>query len=220
MKSGIVSTLWLKQSALILASGPLPPQPVMGLLSRNAPYVVCADGGGNHARKLGITPGIILGDFDSINRQTIRWFRTVPQVLMKDQESTDLEKAIDHVISKSFKKVAIVGATGARVDHTIGNLGLFKKFGKSLEMSIFDQHGVLTLIRKGVRLKVKRGEKLSLIPLDRCEGVKTSGLLYPLHKEFLELGVREGTSNEATHNVVTIKVASGTLLLYRLYGLT
>ena len=52
------------------------------------------------------------------------------------------------------------------------------------------------------------------MPLDRCEGIQTIGLKYPLDNESLELGVREGASNEVISSPVRISVKKGCLLLF------
>lgn len=207
----------MPKRGLIIANGTLPSPRVIRILAAKADLIVCADGGANGARKLGIRPDVILGDFDSISRSTRQYFRTVPLVFIEDQNSTDMEKAIDFCIKRRIKSVDVVGATGGRIDHTTGNLGCFKKFGKKIDLRFIDVIGVLTRIDRVVRLSTTIGEKLSLIPLERCSGVSTRHLKYPLRKAVLELGVREGISNEATASTVEVSVKRGTLLLYRFH---
>ena len=76
---------------------------------------------------------------------------------------------------------------------------------------------MISRVQREMRFKVIKGEKLSLIPLDRCEGVSTKNLKYALQNEILELGIREGISNEATASTVSVRLRRGTLLLYRFY---
>lgn len=206
--------------ALIIANGALPPLQIVRKLVKSADTVVCADGGANAARKLNITPDVIVGDMDSISLATKKFFRGVPLLFIEDQNSTDLEKALEVCIQRGFTTVNVVGATGERVDHTTGSLGCFKKFGRGVELTFFDPIGEISLIRQKTRFRCKKGEKLSLIPLDRCEGVSTKNLKYMLSKEILELGIREGISNEATSSDVSIRVNRGTLLAYRFYPKT
>ena len=203
--------------ALIIANGTLPSADRIRLAARNADYIVCADGGANHARRLGITPDIILGDFDSLYASTRKYFKSVVQEKIEDQENTDLEKALEYCIKHHFSSADIVGAFGDRIDHTTGSLGCFKKFGTKIHIRFLDSVGETTRILKSLTIKTTKGEKISLIPLERCTGITTQHLLYPLHAETLELGVREGISNEATGRSVTITVKKGTLLLYRFY---
>ena len=146
---------------------------------------------------------------------TRTFFKSIPHLLIDDQNSTDLEKAIEYCIKRKATSIDVIGWSGDRIDHTTGSLGCFKKYGKRVSLRFHDALGELTLIQKQVQLKMIKGEKLSLIPLDRCTGVTTKNLKYALHNETLELGVREGISNEAIASRVTIHVKKGTLLLYR-----
>lgn len=206
------------QKALIIANGTPPATSIVRRLARSAELIVCADGGANYARTMKITPDVILGDLDSILVSTKKFFQSIPLLRVKDQESTDLEKAIEFCIGHNIQSVDVVGATGNRIDHSTGSLGCFKKFAHRVDLRMYDTVGFLTLVRGTITLKMKRGEKLSLIPLGRCRGVSTRNLLYPLRDEALELGVREGTSNEATSSTVRVSVKSGTLLMYRFYA--
>jgi thiamine pyrophosphokinase len=204
-------------NALIIANGTLPSKNMVKKFVSSADVIICADGGANAARKFNITPDIILGDFDSITTATKKYFKTVPQLFIANQNSTDLEKAICYCIVKKIPSATIIGATGNRIDHSTGSLGCFKKFGHLIEMKIIDTVGELTLIRKKVTIKTKRKEKISLIPLERCEGISTRNLKYALKNESLELGIREGISNESTANSIAVSVKKGMLLLYRIH---
>jgi len=203
--------------ALIIASGRFPSLQSVRQIVKRAEVIVCADGGANFARRVGIQPDVILGDMDSITFSTKTFFKSVPQLLVEDQNSTDLEKAIEFCIQRKATSIDVVGWSGDRIDHTTGGLGCFKKYGSRVSLRFHDAVGELTLIRKQVKLTMRKGEKLSLIPLDRCTGVTTKNLKYGLHNQTLELGVREGISNEATAKQVSITVKKGTLLLYRFY---
>jgi thiamine pyrophosphokinase len=201
--------------ALIIANGFLPSDSRVRRLRATADVVVCADGGANRARGVGIKPDIILGDLDSLSLATRRFYKDTPIFEIPDQESTDLEKAILFCIALGAASADILGALGGRIDHITGSLGCFKRFGKKIELRFIDQYGELSRIQNSVRLKTRRGQKISLIPLDRCTGVTTRNLKYPLRNDILETGVREGISNEATGGFATISLKRGTLLLFR-----
>lgn len=202
-------------NALIIANGTLPPKKIVKELISQADAVICADGGANYARTLRISPDIILGDLDSITPGTRKYFSRVPIMFMEDQNSTDLEKALSYCIERKFKTVNVVGGTGDRLDHTTGSLGCFKKYRGKVGLRLYDTVGVITQINKKIEFTTNVGEQISLIPLERCEGVTTKNLRYSLNNDVLELGVREGISNVATTKQVFISVKKGTLLLYR-----
>lgn len=203
--------------ALIIANGILPPPDFVRSLVKFADLVVCSDGGANHAKALSISPSVIIGDFDSITSSTKDFYKDVQQIIIPDQYSTDLEKAISYCIEQKIKSVDIVGSFGDRIDHTTGSLGCFKKFGKQIRIRMLDSVGEVTLIQQEICLNMKQGEKFSLIPLEKCTGVSTNNLKYELKNGILELGVQEGISNEAVSQNVSIRVDNGTLLLYRFH---
>ncbi len=207
------------RTAAIIANGTPPPVPVIRAAVKSAGLIVCADGGANLARKLRIRPDVILGDMDSVLPAAKAYFRGVPFLLIPDQESTDLEKAIDFCIRRHIVSAHLIAVTGDRLDHTTGSLGCFKRFGARIALTISDTAGTVSMIRGSVTIAARRGERLSLIPLERCTGVTTRNLAYPLRNETLELGVREGISNEVTAGRVGISVRSGILLLYRFHSL-
>lgn len=202
-------------NALIIANGAPPSSALARRLAAAADLVICADGGANHAVRLGVRPDVILGDLDSITASTRKRFRGVPSLRIAEQESTDLEKAIRYALLHRCTEIIVVGATGKRLDHTAGNLGCFRKFGVRCAMRFIDDDGELTLVGRDASLRTRRGELLSLIPLERCSGVTTTGLKFGLRNASLELGVREGTSNRALASKATVSVKKGTLLLYR-----
>ncbi len=204
--------------ALIIANGTHPSLRLVRKILNEVDIIICADGGANYARKQKITPDIIIGDFDSITEETRNYFADIKQLHIKDQYSTDLEKAIAYCIKKKYYEVIITGAFGSRVDHTTGSLGCFKKFHDKIHIVFIDNDATVSRIDKSIQFHSTAGEKISLIPLDRCTGVTTQNLRYPLKNDVLEIGVREGISNEATDSTVSIKVKKGTLLLYRFHN--
>ncbi len=203
--------------SLIIANGVLPQPEYLKALVKLANLIICADGGANYAQEFGIKPNIIFGDFDSIHPETKIFFHDVLQILDEDTNSTDLEKAIKYCIGQSATSVDIMGAVGKRTDHTLSSLGCFKKFGTQIHIRMIDTEGELTLIQKNITINTYEGEKISIIPMDRCTGVTTKNLQFSLNNEVLELGVREGISNEAISGQVSISIERGTLLLYRFH---
>lgn len=206
------------QKALVIANGIQPKNSIVKKIVSTVDYIICADGGANHALKMRIKPDVIIGDLDSITPKTKKYYQNVPIIFVGDRDSTDLEKAIKFCIVRNIKIIDIIGATGDRIDHTIGNLGCFKKFGKKVTLKIIDPAGELFLVRKNIKLNTIVRKNISLIPLDQCEGVTTKNLKYSLKNDSLELGIREGTTNKAISDNVTIDLRSGTLLLYHLHN--
>ena len=202
-------------NALIIADGLNPPGNILRSLCRHKDLIVCADGGANQARKSGVHPDIILGDLDSVSSPTLRKFRKIPLMFVDDKNTTDLEKAILYCLSRGARSITITGGLGTRIDHATGSLGCLRKYSDRCAMTLYDSLGFLLPVKTSLRIQTRVGERISLIPLTRCTGITTKNLKFPLKKESLELGKREGISNEATSSSVSVRLKRGTLLLYR-----
>lgn len=200
---------------VILANGQPPAKTLLQAHLQVADLFVCADGGANAAAALGVTPDFIIGDLDSISTATTKEFAEVTTRRIADQYSTDLEKALTWVTRKGYTDVRIFGATGGRLDHTVGNLSALAKFSRKARIRMYDADGELSYVGSEITIDLPVGLTISLLPLTLCEGVSTKGLKWNLKYESLALGSREGTSNVVTASPVTIKVRRGTLLLFQ-----
>jgi thiamine pyrophosphokinase len=175
---------------------------------------VCADGGANAAAKLGVVPDLIIGDLDSILPATVKKFSGVTARRIADQNSTDLEKALTWALKNGYKTVRVLGATGGRLDHTVGNLSALVKFSRKLAVTFHDADGDIFVVGTERHFDVAAGTTVSLLPMTLCEGVMTRGLKWELRYESLALGQREGTSNLVVSSPVTVKLRRGDLLFF------
>jgi len=200
--------------ALVFCNGDMLSQKAIDPLLQGEPFIICADGGANKARLLGIRPHAIIGDLDSISARTRKHFSRVETIHIADQESTDLEKALEFLLKLLIPSAIVVGATGGRPDHSLANLSILKKYHKKIRLLFSDPFCDIQIIEGKIVFDAIVGSVISLMPLDRCEGIHTIGLKYPLDNESLELGEREGTSNIVISSPVQITVKSGCLLLF------
>jgi thiamine pyrophosphokinase len=200
--------------ALILANGKPPSKHLFQKYLASADWFICADGGANTAARFGCTPDLIIGDFDSIEKETLIVFSKVDVKKLKDQNSTDLEKALTAAILKKYKEIVVLGATGGRLDHAIGNLSALVKFSRKAHITFIDNMGKFIAANHSLKFNLPFGTIISLLPLSRCSGIVTKGLKWNLKNEALELGVRESTSNVVVSSLVSIKVKKGTLIIF------
>ncbi|NUN68702.1 MAG: thiamine diphosphokinase [Bacteroidetes bacterium] len=208
----------IPKNALIICNGEMPSLKLITPFLRRKPFIICADGGANRARPYGITPDVIIGDLDSITQRTRQYFAAVPIVHNPDQYNTDLEKALDHLLSLGITSATVIGATGERSDHTMSNFSILLKYHKRIALQFLDERCTVEVIRRSVRFRTVPGQQISLVPMGRCGGITTKGLKYPLRNEALEPGVREGLSNEATGTAASVAVKSGALLLFVIHS--
>ena len=200
--------------ALILANGKPPTKRLFKKYLASADWFICADGGANTAARFDCIPDLIIGDLDSIKKETLDDFRRVDVKKLKDQNSTDLEKALTAAIRKKYKEIIVLGATGGRLDHAIGNLSALIKFSRKAHISFIDNTGIFFSVNHSIEFNLPVGTVISLLPLSRCSGIVTKGLKWNLKNESLELGVRESTSNVVLSSSVKIKVQKGRLITF------
>jgi thiamine pyrophosphokinase len=200
--------------ALILANGKPPNKRLFKKFLASADLFICADGGANAAARFGCAPDLIIGDLDSIEKKTLAVFSNVDVKKLKDQNSTDLEKALTAAIRKKCKEIVILGATGGRLDHAIGNLSALAKFSHKAHITFMDSMGKFIAINHSLEFNIPIGTIISLLPLSRCSGIVTKGLKWNLKNESLEFGVRESTSNVIVSSPASIKVKKGSLIAF------
>jgi len=202
------------RNALVICNGEVLSKKAIVPLLRKRPFIVCADGGANRARKLGIRPDVIMGDLDSISPATKKFFSNVKTIHVESQYSTDLEKVLDYLVKHRYPSAVVVGAMGGRPDHSFSNFSILKKYQRQIRLVFSDSSCDIQIIDRRITFVSEIGSVISLLPLGRCEGITTTGLEFPLHNESLELGIREGTSNTVVSSPVKISVKKGSLLLF------
>jgi thiamine pyrophosphokinase len=198
--------------ALLICNGEQPSRPLARRLARLADYIVAADGGANRARKLGITPDLIIGDLDSISPATRKFFSLTPVLRVARQDNTDMEKALDHLLFSSLAwEVLIIGATGYRVDHTLGNLAVLSNYSRHIRVVACGDGWHAFPVGQTERVYASVGTTVSLIPFSACHGVTLRGLKYPLRNASLRAG-QVAVSNKVQRSPFTISVRRGTML--------
>ena len=186
----------------------------------SAEYIICADGGAYHAKRFGIRPDILVGDFDSIPQDVLVMYKEKGIELSKfpvEKDMTDTELAIEVAVKKGYKSVVIIGGLGTRFDHSIANVFLLKKMiDKGVAVKVVDEHNEITAVRDKITLKRAEGFKVTLIPLtDRVKGVTTKGLYYTLDNATIEKGSTLGVSNEFKSELAEISLKEGILLVIK-----
>lgn len=181
--------------------------------------LIAADGGARHCLKLGFTPNILIGDFDSLNPNELVSLQSAGTEIIRhpaQKDYTDLELALRHAQSLGVVDILVMGALGARWDQTIANLLLPVTADLSnIHIRLVDGPQEVMLLRGGDTLSIhgQDGDIISLIPLGvNAYGVTTHGLEYPLDGETLYFGATRGVSNVLINEVATIQLKDGLLL--------
>ena len=174
--------------------------------------VVCCDGGANEYIEKGYTPDIIIGDGDSLSEENRRLYADLIHH-NPDQETNDQTKAIQFLLSQGKKRIAIVGATGKREDHTIGNISLLMEYMRmGVEVCMYTDYGVFVPCKDTCVFECRPGQQVSIFNFT-AKGLKSKGLAYPIY-DFTSWW--QGTLNRCTDASFTIE-AEGEYLVFLNY---
>lgn len=201
--------------------------PVLPSLADDLPgdaYVIAADSGLELAAALGLEVDLVVGDFDSVDREVLRRAEKAGAEIERHPEAkdrTDLAIAMDAAAARGPAEVVVVGGAGGRLDHLLGNvLLLAAEPYRDLDIRAHVGPATLYVVRREVAFEGRRGEYVTLVPLHGdAQGVTTTGLLYPLEDATLTAGSTRGVSNELVGGHATVRLTGGTLAVVRPGGL-
>lgn len=181
-------------------------------------YVICADGGANHLKKLGIIPNTIIGDLDSISIKDLEYYKNLEVEIIKyptKKDETDTQLAIQYATTLPIKEIVLLGVIGDRIDHSLGNIYLMEDIVlKGLRVSIINENNIVYLINKEIEIYGLIGEVVSLLPYsDKVTGILSEGLEYPLYNKDMIKSNPYGISNVINKKRVKISIQSGLLLV-------
>ncbi len=195
-------------------------------------YIIAADGGYDFLSGKNITPDIIVGDFDSINKKnTANTFcsKHIPIISFPpEKDYTDMYLAAKEGIRLGYTDFCIYGGCGGRIDHTMANISLIAYLASlRCRAFLFANGYVITAIKDSALhiyteqpnnpftfLKAEKNSYISIFShSDISEGVTISGLKYEAENLTLTNTTVLGTSNEFCGRNAVISVRRGTLLV-------
>lgn len=184
--------------------------------------ILCADGGAHHAYRLGLIPRAIVGDLDSLDEKTARFFADRGTRLLRhapEKDETDTELALREALALNPKEIWIFGALGGRLDHTLANLSLLASATEAgPDIRLLDSWCEAFVVRGTRVLEGEPGQTVSVFPLGAtAEGICLEGFAYPLHEATMTLGKPFGVSNRLSGPRGVIRVKGGALLVIRYF---
>lgn len=205
-----------EQKCMIIGAAPIESPAVFEEYDPKEFFIICADAGFENAAKYGITPNLIVGDFDSASAKPPEGIRCVSLPVEKDV--TDTMYAAMRGMARGFRSFVLVGCLGGkRLDHTMANLEVLqyiRQHGGSAVLA--DDHTKLFLIHDGrLRMTGVQGATVSVFPYGgpTCN-VSYVGLQYPMTRQDLTSGgLLMGVSNSVVGDVAQVRVHEGTALV-------
>lgn len=182
-------------------------------------YIIGVDRGLDSLHSLQIHPNLVVGDFDSVDNGIRAIYAGSPGaiVLNPKKDYTDTHVAVLEALKRKPACIRILGATGTRLDHVMGNLALLKLcLLQGVEAVIVDEHNRVRMIDRQFRIRknLQYGKYISCIPFsDRVEGLTISGFQYNLEKATIIKEETIGISNELREEEGFITLEKGYLLV-------
>lgn len=205
--------------ALIVANGTINNIHLLKECEKEYDFILAADGGTNHCIKAGILPDLIIGDLDSISNNTLKVSKEKDIKIEKfpvKKDSTDTDLSIDYLIDKGYKEITLIGVTGSRMDHTLGNILLLNKLNDSgVKGKIIDDNNIIYLVDDELELSRELDLYVSIIPLTN-NGINVSleGFEYELEFRNVEYASTFCISNKIIEERARITVHEGKALVF------
>ena len=175
-------------------------------------YIIAADGGLRHTRKLGIVPHGVLGDFDSLG-----YTPEGANVFPVEKDDTDAMLAVRRGLSLGYREFVLYGSLdGPRLDHTVANFQTLQFLADHGAWGYLVGKDTLVTVVKNGSLTFPAGTKgtISVFCLGAdASGVNLTGLYYPMENGTLTAGFPLGVSNHFTGKKAKISVKNGSLLI-------
>ncbi len=176
--------------------------------------VIAADSGLRNAEALGISPAVLVGDFDSLGEPTVSEEVELIRVPAEKNE-TDTQLAVSLALERGAKRITIVGGLSGRVDHTVSSLAILEWLrDKGVSAILTDGKNRARFLRNGSEL-IPRSERFRYLSLlaadDTVRGVTVEGCKYPLQNAKLSKRNQYAVSNEITGNCALVSVRRGGL---------
>lgn len=201
----------IKCDVVVLANGDFPVHAVPLSLLENATHIVACDGAVAHLTAHdGHADIIAIGDGDSVPDNLRDRL-----IQIDEQEDNDLTKATRYCLKQGWRRIAYLGATGKREDHTLGNISLIARYflEMGVEPLLVTDYGWFVVAQGDTEFESFQGQQVSIFNVN-CKHLVSEGLKWQSYP-YRELW--QGTLNEALNTVFRLH-ADGCYLVYRTFS--
>lgn len=196
----------------IMANGKFPDHPFpLGYLL-NAKRVICCDGAADSLLDFGLEPFAIVGDCDSVHRKIAERYQD-RLYRDDDQESNDLTKAVKWCSERGYNDIVILGASGKREDHTIGNISLLTDYAGFVSVRMVTDAGIIIPILESCKFESEKGQQVSVFSISPDTEITSAGLKYKLENKKLG-NWWNATLNESEGSSFTLQFEEGKVLVF------
>lgn len=215
----------MHSSVVIICDGAFPKTEYPRYLIRTADFIICCDGAlkkfiKNSRAVFGEErlPDLVIGDMDTLSPAMQKKYADI--IIKEDeQEHNDQTKAVRWALNnlRGLECIHILGATGGRTDHTIGNVSLLMEYTRMFDLgdicieSVTDE-GTIFPINDTIEFDCGEGRQVSIFTPDSSLKIKSEGLMYPTEdvvfdnwwKATLNVSVSDNVRLELSHRSIAL----------------
>ena len=199
----------------ILAAGEFPRSASVLRLLDEADMIICCDSAAVALVDSGREPSLIVGDLDSIPASLLERFADRLRKV-DEQEDNDLTKAFYAAMEFAPSTIHILGATGRREDHTLGNISLLARYqqeaGPSCQIDMVSDWGVFMAASGEHTFASHPGQEVSIFAFDNTLRITAEGLDYPTDGVVFD-SLWKATLNVAAGNSFTLSPTNNSYYL-------
>ncbi|MDD2371326.1 MAG: thiamine diphosphokinase [Firmicutes bacterium] len=176
-------------------------------------YIIGVDGGCDILYQYDILPNLIIGDFDSINKDVLDFFVNKNIEIIKlasEKDVTDGEASVEEGFKRGCSELLICAPSFfLETDHILGNIFLLSKYNNT---KIINENEIIRIINPGnLQINKNTGTTVSFIPLEKSliilKGMKYNG------KFEVELGDTLTLRNKIVEDNAEVSLLNGKILI-------
>jgi thiamine pyrophosphokinase len=210
----------MKKAALIVAGGKKPSKKMLKAYFQKSDVVIAADHGGDYLKSHRLIPDALVGDFDSIDAKTLKWFENKDvKIHMTKPEKDETDTMLAVLLAKGLKAdiVYILGGMGKRLDHMLANIALLSYAkARGIKAYLLDECNEVFLLDEKNSFVMDLQDNLSLFSITESSKFRSSsGLKYSLNHLTLNRDYPIGTSNLVIDTHVNIEIEFGCVMAIR-----
>ncbi len=217
----------MHRTVVIICDGAFPKTEYPRYLIRTADFIICCDGALkkfiSHSKAVfgeERLPDLVTGDMDTLSAALQKKYADII-VREEEQEHNDQTKAVRWALNnlKSIETIHILGATGGRTDHTIGNVSLLMEYTRmfnlgEISIDMITDEGTIFPINDTIEFDCGEGRQVSIFTPDNSLRIKSEGLMYPTEdvvfdnwwKATLNTSVRDNVRLELSHRSIALVI--------------
>lgn len=217
----------MHNTVVIIGDGRFPKTEYPRYLIRNADFIICCDGALSKfirnsesifgERRL---PDIVVGDMDSLSPALKKKHSDII-VKIDEQEHNDQTKAFRWAMEnlQGISQIYILGATGEREDHTIGNMSLLMEYARTYDLEktginveMISDHATIFAVTDTFEMECGEGRRISIFTPDNSLRIKSTGLEWPTDDVVFD-NWWKATLNRASQDTVRLEFSHRSIAL-------